>query len=106
MITGSSLAHRQAWWFVGARREPLRSATHPAAARGTRAEHGLRPTASNPKRSSQSVSTIRRIGRLGRGDLRFVAIAHGQQHVLREVQVAALLAVVLENLRLDDRIDG
>jgi hypothetical protein len=39
------------------------------------------------------------------GDLGFVAVAHGQQHFLGVVQVAALLAVVFEDARLDDRID-
>ena len=38
-------------------------------------------------------------------DLVFVAVADGQQHLLGVVQVAALLAVVLEDVRLDDRID-
>ena len=40
-----------------------------------------------------------------RGDFLLVAVADREQHVLREVQVAALLAVVLEDVRLDDRID-
>ena len=39
------------------------------------------------------------------GDLRLVAVADGQQHFLGVDQVAALLAVVLENPRLDDRVD-
>ena len=34
-----------------------------------------------------------------------VAVADGQQHVLGEVQVAALLAVVFEDVGLDDRVD-
>jgi hypothetical protein len=33
-----------------------------------------------------------------RRDFAFVAVAHGQQHVLGEVQVAALLAVVFEDV--------
>jgi hypothetical protein len=40
----------------------------------------------------------------GGGDLFFVAVAHGQQHVLGEVQVAALLAVVFEVVGLDDAV--
>src|SRR6185369_14124525 len=39
------------------------------------------------------------------GDLRLVAVADRQQHFLRVVEIAALLAVVFENPRLDDRID-
>jgi hypothetical protein len=35
----------------------------------------------------------------------FVAVADGEQHVLGEIEVAALLAVVVEDVRLDDRID-
>src|SRR5882757_1925885 len=42
---------------------------------------------------------------LGFGDLALVTVAHGQQHVLGEVQVAALFAVVFEDVGLDDRID-
>ena len=38
-------------------------------------------------------------------DLGLVAITDGQQHVLGVVQIAALLAVVLKNMRLDDRVD-
>jgi hypothetical protein len=34
----------------------------------------------------------------------FVAVAHGQQHVLGEIQVTALFAVVFEDRRFDDRI--
>src|SRR6476646_9696476 len=42
---------------------------------------------------------------LGGGDLGLVAVAHGQEHVLGVVQVAALLAVVLEDVGLDDGVD-
>ena len=38
------------------------------------------------------------------GDLGLVAVAHGQQHVLGEVEVAALLAVVFEDVGLDDGV--
>ena len=37
--------------------------------------------------------------------LRFVTIAHGEQHLFGEIQVAAFLAVILEDVRLDDRVD-
>src|SRR5581483_5229530 len=39
------------------------------------------------------------------GYLLLIAVADGQQHRLGVVEVAALLAVVLEDARLDDRID-
>src|SRR5678816_2740664 len=38
------------------------------------------------------------------GDLRLVAVAHREQHFLRVVEVAAPLAVIFEDSRLDDRI--
>src|SRR5712692_10579314 len=38
------------------------------------------------------------------GDLLLVAVAHREQHFLGVVEVAALLAVVLEDARLDDRV--
>src|SRR5207248_6714790 len=38
-------------------------------------------------------------------DLLLVAVADGEQHRLGVVKIAALLAVVLEDARLDDRID-
>src|SRR6266516_5905133 len=38
------------------------------------------------------------------GDLLLVAVAHREQHFLGVVEVSALLAVVLEDARLDDRI--
>src|SRR5258705_4859677 len=50
-------------------------------------------------------SAVFRVRLLRRGDFFFVAVADGEQHVLGEIEVAALLAVVLENVRLDDRID-
>src|SRR4030095_13688958 len=37
-------------------------------------------------------------------DLRLVAVADGQQHFLRVIEIAALLPVVLENSGLDDRV--
>src|SRR6478609_9413103 len=49
-------------------------------------------------------SAILGVGLLGGSDLALVAVAHREQHVLGEVQVAPLLAVVLEDVRLDDRI--
>src|SRR5262245_3378235 len=39
------------------------------------------------------------------GDLRLVAVPDGEQHLLRVVEVAALLAVIFEDPRLDDRVD-
>ena len=39
------------------------------------------------------------------GDLRLVAVADREQHLLGVDQVAAPLAVVLEDARLDDRVD-
>src|SRR5262245_9142474 len=50
-------------------------------------------------------SAVLGVGCLGGGDLGLVAVAHGQQHVLGEVQVAALFAVVFEDVGLDDRVD-
>src|SRR5437879_7975010 len=38
------------------------------------------------------------------GDLLLVAVAHREQHFLGVIEVSALLAVVLEDARLDDRI--
>src|SRR3989449_5462087 len=38
------------------------------------------------------------------GDLLLVAVAYGEQHFLGVIEVAALLAVVLEDVRLDDRV--
>src|SRR6185369_14316937 len=51
------------------------------------------------------VSAVLGVSRFGGRDLGFVAVADGQQHVLGEVQVAALFAVVLQDRGLDDRID-
>src|SRR5439155_23986959 len=53
---------------------------------------------------SGSSSILRVLGAVG-GDLRFVTVAHGEQHLLGIDQIAALLAVVLEDPRLDDRVD-
>src|SRR6185369_1568035 len=46
----------------------------------------------------------RRVGRPVGGDLLLVGVAHGQQHFLGVVQVAALFAVILELARLDDGV--
>jgi hypothetical protein len=48
---------------------------------------------------------VLRVSGLALRDFLFVAVAHGQQHVLGEVQVAALFAVVFEDVGLHDRID-
>src|SRR5437868_7521036 len=56
-------------------------------------------------RAARRRSAVFRVRLLRRGDLFLVAVADREQHVLGEVQVAALLAVVFEGLRLDDRID-
>src|SRR5436853_5863134 len=53
---------------------------------------------------SGSSSILRVLGAVG-GDLRFVTVADGEQHLLGIDQIAALLAVVLEDSRLDDRVD-
>jgi hypothetical protein len=50
-------------------------------------------------------SSVRRVGRPVGRDVLLVAVADRQQHVLGEVQVATLLAVVLQDVGLDDRID-
>src|SRR6267154_6283434 len=49
-------------------------------------------------------SSVRRIRGAVLGDLLFVPVAHREQHFLGVVQIAAFLAVVLEDARLDDRI--
>jgi len=50
MITGSSLAHRQAWWFFGLRHPPDGPAIFRAAAHAGRpAAHGLRAGSIKPK---------------------------------------------------------
>src|SRR6185369_4096623 len=51
-----------------------------------------------------SRSAVLGVGRLGGRDHGLVAVTDGQQHVLGEVQVAALFAVVLQDRGLDDRI--
>src|SRR5256885_16323244 len=51
-----------------------------------------------------AASAVLGVRSLGGGNLGFVAIANGQQHVLGEVQVAALFSVVFEDMRLDDRV--
>src|SRR4030095_6197675 len=40
------------------------------------------------------------------GDLRSCAVPDSQQHLLRVIKIATLLAVVLENARFDDRVYG
>jgi hypothetical protein len=52
----------------------------------------------------RSVSGRRRPACPVGGDLRLVAVAHREQHLLGVVEVAALLAVVLEHARLDDGV--
>ena len=42
---------------------------------------------------------------LGGSNFAFIAIAHGQQHVFSEIQVATLFTVVLKNMRFDNGID-
>src|SRR5436190_19311090 len=49
--------------------------------------------------------SVERVGRAVLGDLLFPAVAHREQHRLGEVEVALLLAVVLEDAGLDDGID-
>src|SRR5436190_11637206 len=49
--------------------------------------------------------SVRRVRRAVPGDLFFVAVAYREQHRLGVVQVAAILAVVLDDPRLDDRVD-
>src|SRR5512139_1120372 len=51
------------------------------------------------------MSAVGGVGRAILRDLVLVPVADGEQHFLGEIEVAALLAVVLENARLDDRID-
>src|SRR6187200_938487 len=61
--------------------------------------------AGSPRTRGKRRSAVFRVRLLRRGDLFFVAVADGEQHVLGEVEVAALLAVVLQDVRLDDRVD-
>src|SRR5436190_7276507 len=49
--------------------------------------------------------SVRRVRRAVPGDLFFVAVAYREQHRFRVVQVAAVLAVILDDPRLDDRVD-
>jgi len=51
-------------------------------------------------------STIRGIRGTAGGDFGLIAVANGQQHVLGVIKIAALLAVIFVNMRLDDGIDG
>src|SRR5882672_3465886 len=55
-------------------------------------------------RTWSAQSAIRGVGRAVLRDLLFVAVAHRQQHRLGVVQVAALLAVVLDDAGLDDGV--
>src|SRR3977135_3538155 len=57
------------------------------------------------RRETLRRSSIFRIRCTVRGDLRLVPIAYREQHFLRIDEVAALLAVIFENPRLDDRVD-
>src|SRR3954451_23370115 len=50
-------------------------------------------------------SAVAGVGRPVGRDLGVIAVAHGQQHVLGEVQVTALFAVVFEDVGLDDGVD-
>src|SRR6478609_3093126 len=61
--------------------------------------------AGSPLTGGKRPSAVFRVRLLRRGDLFFVAVADREQHVLREVEVAALLAVVLEDVGLDDRVN-
>src|SRR5689334_23752451 len=76
---------------AGASASPTRTAPRPS---------GVGSTSSRPPCSSV-LGVLRPV----RGDLRLVAVADGEQHLLRVIQVAAALAVVLEDPRLDDRVD-
>src|SRR5690349_1927309 len=66
-----------------------------------------RISAKNQKTAASNMAglAVRRVRGAVLGDLLLVAVAHREQHFLGVVQVAALLAVVLEDARLDDRID-
>ena len=55
--------------------------------------------------ASPAGSSVLRVLGSVRGHLRLVAVADREQHFLRVDQVAAPLAVVFEDARLDDRID-
>src|SRR6476660_7562940 len=61
--------------------------------------------AGSPLTGGKRPSAVFRVRLLRRSDLFLVAVADSEQHVLREVEVAALLPVVLEDVRLDDRVD-
>src|SRR5688500_19511113 len=49
--------------------------------------------------------SVLRVFRPVAGDALLVAIAHREQHGLGVVEIPPLLAVVLEDARLDDRVD-
>src|SRR5512142_1606391 len=51
-------------------------------------------------------SPVARVRRAVGGDLRLVAVADREQHLLGVDEIAALLAVVFEDPGLDDRVDG
>src|SRR5258705_6507843 len=53
-----------------------------------------------------SLSPILGVFRPIGGNLRFIRVADREQHLLRVVKVAAALAMIFEDARLDDRIDG
>src|SRR6478736_8793847 len=69
--------------------------------------HTAAVTSTKAKNQKTAVSNMLAIGRVGSavlGDLLLVAVAHREQHLLGVVQVAALFAVVLEDVGLDDRV--
>src|SRR6266446_7794939 len=65
-----------------------------------------RITAKNQKTAASNMarSAVGGVRGAVAGDLLLVAVAYGEQHFLGVVEVAALLAVVLEDARLDDRV--
>src|SRR6267142_1923447 len=71
--------------------------------------HTAAPTrmdAKNQKTAASNMGDLA-VGRVGGAilrDLLLIAVAHGEEHFLGVVEVSALLAVVLEDVRLDDRV--
>src|SRR5690606_1310886 len=51
-------------------------------------------------------STVWRVFGPAAGDFGFVAVAHGEQHVFGEVEVAALFTVVFVDVGFHDRVHG
>src|SRR5262249_47776974 len=70
--------------------------------------HTAAVTSTNAKNQKTAVSNMAlAVGRVGGAvlsDLLLVAVADGEQHLLGVIQVAPLLAVVLEDVGLDDRV--